>query len=342
MQRTCEGAVGRSAAAVPRPTRPAPRRTSVVMPVRNAAETLAEQLEALASQTYTGDWELVVADNGSRDATRRRIAEAADRLPTLHVVDAARPRGISTARNRGVAAATGDLLLFCDGDDVVAPDWIEQMVRAARDGDLVGGRLDPTRLNPPDLRRSRPPPQDGGLARAHDHLPYGTGASLGVWADVMAALGGFDERFRTCGDDVDLSWRAQAAGHRLVHAPAAVTHYRYRTSLARAVVQALRYGVADSMLARRHRHHLPHRPRLRRHVRPLRDLPQLVQGPHARRRWVWGTALRVGALLGVLHPRTRRLGAVPPRTPHGTPAATSPPPTPPLAPTGTLDERSCS
>ncbi len=61
--------------------------TSVVIPVRNGAATLAEQLEALAQQEYDDEWEVVVADNGSSDATREVVNGFRD-LPQLRVVDA--------------------------------------------------------------------------------------------------------------------------------------------------------------------------------------------------------------------------------------------------------------
>lgn len=296
--------------------RPDPARVSVVMPVRNAADTVHVQLAALAGQSWSGDWEVVVADNGSRDATRDRVEAFTDRLP-LRVVDASGRRGIGVARNRGIAAATGDLLLFCDADDMVADDWLATMVAAARHADLVGGRLDPMRLNPPHVRDSRPSPQPGRLATAHRHLPYATGASLAIWRDVVVELGGFAEEFRTCGDDIDLSWRAQLAGHHLVYAPQAVTHYRYRRRTTSSLVQAFRYGLADTMLARRHGAHVP-RPRLRRHARPLREVAHLLRGPAARRRWAWSASVHLGGLVAIVHPRTWLVPMVGPAPPVAT------------------------
>lgn len=283
--------------------RPAPDLVSVIMPVRDASATLSHQLEALAQQTWTGRWELVVVDDGSRDDSPAVAERFTDRLP-LRLVGTSARHGIGAARNRGIAAARGQLLLFCDADDVVSPDWLAAMVDAAQRGDVVGGRFEIVRLNRPDVRTSRPAPQgDAGLARAHGHA-YATGASLGMWTSVAEHLGGFDESFRTAGDDIDLSWRAQRAGYRLVHAPDAVTHYRYRTSTARMVGQAFRYGLADTMLYRRYRHHLP-RPALRRYAGLVRTLPLLLRGPASRRRrWCWLAGLRLGMLLGAVHPRT--------------------------------------
>lgn len=282
---------------------PGPDLVSVIMPVRNARATLPHQLEAMAEQTWTGDWELVLVDDGSRDGSPAVATRFADRLP-LRLVSTSARHGISAARNQGIAAARGQLLLFCDADDVVSSGWLAAMVETAHRGDVVGGRFEIDRLNRPDVRTSRPAPQgDTGLAKAHGHA-YATGASLGIWASVAEALGGFEESFRTAGDDVDLSWRAQRAGYRLVHAPDAVTHYRYRTSTTRMVGQAFRYGLADTMLYRRYRHDLP-RPALGRYARIVTNLPMLLRGPASRRRWwCWHVGLRLGMLLGVVHPRT--------------------------------------
>ena len=93
---------------------------SVVIPARNAARTLDAQLQALAAQRFPAEWEVLVSDNGSTDATRAVAVEWAGRIPLLRVIDASARPGASAARNLGAAAAHGELLLFCDADDVVA------------------------------------------------------------------------------------------------------------------------------------------------------------------------------------------------------------------------------
>jgi len=102
---------------------------SVVIPALNVADTIGDQLDALAHQTYAGAWEVVVSDNGSTDATRERVEVWRDRLPHLRIVDSSRRRGVSPARNVGVEAARGDLVLICDGDDVVGVLSVRDIVR---------------------------------------------------------------------------------------------------------------------------------------------------------------------------------------------------------------------
>jgi len=93
---------------------------SVVVPVRQGARTLGEQLEALSRQTYSGEWELIICDNGSTDGTRGRALAWQGALP-LRIVDASAKKGVAHARNVGIEATRGAYVLICDADDVVDP-----------------------------------------------------------------------------------------------------------------------------------------------------------------------------------------------------------------------------
>ncbi len=115
---------------------------SVVIPVHNVAATLGAQLDALADQDYRGDFEVIVADNLSTDRTRDVIASFSSRLPGLRLVKAFEKQGASYARNVGTRAATGDLILGCDGDDVVLGGWVSGLVDALSRFDIVGGWYD--------------------------------------------------------------------------------------------------------------------------------------------------------------------------------------------------------
>ena len=128
----------------------------MVIPVRNGAETLAAQLSALASaKPPSVAFEVLIADNGSTDDTLAVARSYSDRLE-LRVVDASRAQGVNVARNCGVRAAIGDVVLLCDSDDEVDVDWLTAMERAFNDGhQLVGGPIDYRRLNPAEVRAWR-------------------------------------------------------------------------------------------------------------------------------------------------------------------------------------------
>src|SRR4051812_31222858 len=122
------------------------------MPVLNGEAHIADQLAALAAQTYEGDWELVVVDNGCSDRTIEIARDWAPRFPRLRIADATRRRGLNVARNAGAAAARGDFLAFCDADDVASPGWLAALASAAPEADVVGGRLEWETLNDPVVR----------------------------------------------------------------------------------------------------------------------------------------------------------------------------------------------
>jgi glycosyltransferase involved in cell wall biosynthesis len=229
---------------------PPPERISVIVPVRNGADTLAGQFEALAAQTYPGEWELILADNGSTDGTRELADRWAPRLANLTVVDASERQGSSFARNCGAGRATGDFLAFCDADDVVVPEWLESLASAARDFDAVTGLQEVSAINPDGVQAWRPP-RASGLPRSR-FLPYAPSCNLGVWSAVFRQTGGFDEEYPQS-HDVEWSWRAQLASFTLGFAPGAVVHYRYRTSSRDVSRQAYLSGLDSARLYRDYR-----------------------------------------------------------------------------------------
>lgn len=221
---------------------------SIVVPVRNGAATLGEQLEALARMDEAPcDVEVVVADNGSTDATAELAQAFVGRLP-LRVVGCGHASGINVARNCGVRAASGDRVLLCDADDQVDAGWLAAMHRAFEaGGEVLGGPLDYRRLNPSTVRAWRGADQ-AHVDVLHGFLPAAHGANLGFTRAVFDAIGGFDERFRGGGDDTDFVWRAQLAGYTLQEVPAAIVHYRLRPTLGTHARQWYAYGRSEALL----------------------------------------------------------------------------------------------
>jgi rSAM/selenodomain-associated transferase 2 len=153
-------------------------RASVIVPVLDEEGALPGLLGHLAA--LPGDWEVIVADGGSRDATRAIAAARGAR-----VIDA--PRGRAAQQNVGAAAASGDVLLFLHADSRLPPSAHASLTAALRDPAVAGGNF--------HLRF------DGGdrFSRVLGAW-YGVQRRLGVWygdstiwarPDVFAALGGF-------------------------------------------------------------------------------------------------------------------------------------------------------
>ena len=274
---------------------------SVVIPALNAAETIGTQLDALARQDVGVAWEVIVVDNGSSDGTLDVCRSYAGRLPVLRTISCAVP-GTSAARNAGAAASSGDLLLFCDADDEVAPGWVTAMVAALETSDAVGGTIENDRLT------GQPLPY---LPRHPDHLPVVAGflpraitANLGVRRRVFEDLGGFAAEYDYGGPDTEFCWRLQLASYRLTYAPDAVVHYRHRHTLRSVAVKAYRTGRSRGRLFRDYAARGMPRPRLAgvvlRWCRLVLTLPGAAVSPRLRWWWTEQAAGAAGRLAGSL------------------------------------------
>lgn len=279
---------------------------SVVLCVRNAASTIGEQLEALSRQTFDR-WELVVVDNGCTDGTLDIVEAWRAQLPDVRVVAAHERAGLAYARNVGVRAAVRPAIAFCDGDDAVDANWLTVLWRDLQRFDHVGGALDVTKLSDPDAIFWRDgSPTRNGLYVAHGYLPHPVGANFAVWRNVYLEVGGCDEQFIACSDDVDLSWRIQEAGRTLGFSPEAIVNYRLRSSMRDVVKQRWAYGRTEGLLRRKYGSKMkvqPLMPYLKFMLRVVPRVDHLIRSRKLRGRWLCLVSYRGGRLYGALQNR---------------------------------------
>lgn len=239
-----------------------PASVSVVIAAHNAAGTLGAQLEALRAQDYPGRFEVIVADNGSTDEVAGYLArhEARERL-RLRCVDASGRPGPAHARNIGISSATGDLIAFCDADDVVRPGWLRNLVAAAGHCSLVTGAVETRTLNSETVRRWMPMPPPDRPLEVPGFLRVAMAANMACWADALRKVGGFDESYRNGYEDADLALRVQLSGGTVGHCADALIAYRLRDTTAALWRQSLTYGKGSVQLYADYRPYgMPRRP----------------------------------------------------------------------------------
>ncbi|MDQ2583963.1 glycosyltransferase [Saccharothrix yanglingensis] len=224
---------------------PVPGLVSVVMLVRNRLEYTRRALASLANAS--GDLEVVVVDNGSRDGTAEHLA-GLDHPHPLTVLRHEDDRGGSERRNVGAAAARGEFLLFLDNDVLVDEPHAVEALAAELTADPGLGAVSPLLLYPGGsglvqcagggattdgrigaVGRGRPV---GAEHRAHRDQVWAPTAALMVRHSSFRRVGGFDESFDPVSlcEDVDLCCRLRAAGERLRYVGSvAVRHFEGTT-----------------------------------------------------------------------------------------------------------------
>ena len=233
----------------------AKKKLSVIIPCLNAANTIAAQLEALASQRCSEPWEIIVSDNGSSDNSRAVIHSFMDRISNLRVVDSSDRRGPAHARNVGARNAAGESLAFCDADDEVGFGWVAAMGQALSKHDFVACRWDIKKLNEPSLQKSRGGnPQEKGLQIIWypPYLPHAGGGGLGIKRSIHEAIDGFDESLGIL-EDTDYCFRVQNAGVKLEFVPEAVIHVRFRDNSAAVFNQTRLWAKYNVFLYKKYR-----------------------------------------------------------------------------------------
>ena len=224
---------------------------SVIVPVRNGMPWLEEQLRALAEQECDEPWEVIVANNNSTDESVQVAQEWSLRSPSIRLVDASKAQGPGGTRNAGVEAASGELLAFCDADDIVAQGWLRAHIAALAEADISAGVFDYWSLNgqpaPSPLSYALPP-----AIGLFGFLPAAGSGNLAIRRSAFEDVGGFSEDLMT-GEDLDLSWRVQLRGHRFALNTDAVLARRDQRGFTAVFRRYTSYGRCGPTLFRRFR-----------------------------------------------------------------------------------------
>ena len=242
-------AVQRAFATAPHYPLPNYPRVSVVVASYNGARTLETCLASLERLNYP-DYEIILVDDGSTDSTCR-IASEHPRIRYLFQEN----KGLSVARNTGIAAAAGKVVAFTDSDCRADEDWLYYLISDLLSSDFagIGGH-------------NFLPPEDSWIAAAvmvspggpahvmlndrdAEHIP---GCNMAFYKWALDEIAGFDPIYRKAGDDVDVCWRLQQCGYRIGFSPAGfVWHYR-RATVQTYLKQQAGYGEAEALLMTKH------------------------------------------------------------------------------------------
>jgi GT2 family glycosyltransferase len=220
---------------------------SVVVCTYNGARIIRDCLKGLASLDYP-NYEVIVVNDGSTDNTATIVQEYGFRLITTE------NQGLSSARNTGMEAATGEIIAYTDDDARPDRDWLTYLAATFMDRDYVA-------VGGPNIA----PPDDGLIAQCVSNSPGGPihillsdteaehipGCNLAVRKVSLRAIGGFDPVYRVAGDDVDVCWRLRDRGWKLGFSPSAMVWHHRRNSVRAYWKQQKGYGKAEALLEKK-------------------------------------------------------------------------------------------
>lgn len=212
---------------------------SVILCCYNSATRLSKTLEYLAAQKVTSatQWELIIINNNSTDATKDeaiRIWQDLGSSVPFQVVDEARP-GLSFAREKGMSEAQYDIFLFCDDDNWLQATYVEQVYTTFNTfpelGALGGWCSAVFEGDKPDwfdtfagnFAVGKPMTSTGYLTKANDYI-YGAGMALSIYAVQHLKQKGFknilSDRKGTAlssGGDVELIYAIKLVGYKVMY-----------------------------------------------------------------------------------------------------------------------------
>ncbi len=230
---------------------------SIVLPVRNEANTILGAIRSALAQAYDGELEVVVADGGSTDGTLDILRREAGRDARVRIVD--NPAGITPAGlNAAIRAATGEVIVRLDGHSVLPDGYIARAVDVLfREGaDNVGGVQAAVGDGWMQKATAAAMSNPIGVGDARFHYGGDSGPAdtvyLGVFRrEVFDRIGFFDETLLR-NQDYELNYRIRASGGIVWFDPELRVEYRPRKSLRGLWAQYSQYGAWKREVLRRH------------------------------------------------------------------------------------------
>ena len=109
---------------------------SIIIPAYNAENCIERCLDSILDQDYHNEIEIIVVNDGSTDSTGSILNKYQKQIPSVFRIITKENGGVSSARNAGLDAATGDWIWFCDADDYICKNGLSYVLNSFVDDDI--------------------------------------------------------------------------------------------------------------------------------------------------------------------------------------------------------------
>ena len=226
----------------------------VVIPGFNAAATIVEALESLATQVVDAPFHVLFVDDCSTDNTVALVRDVAETFPLpIGVLRMQRNGGVSRARNVGLIATESRLIVFLDADDLAHPDYVDSQMAAHQ---VVNGPAITYALLDSSVFASSSSVVSGAVQRTSGAIAYGVipaagAGSMALNREAIETIGLFDPTLIGC-EDFDLSVRAWLTDVPLTEAPGALCYYRQRDDKQEVFDQRVRFSMSHVLMTKKY------------------------------------------------------------------------------------------
>ncbi|MEM8860222.1 MAG: glycosyltransferase family 2 protein [Chloroflexota bacterium] len=214
---------------------------SIIIPHWNGKYHLDVCLNSLRQQTVQ-DFEVIVVDNGSEDGSQAYIKA---KFPEVKLIENGENLGFTGACIKGYEAAVGDFIILLNNDTEATPNWLEKLLAGFENQPEIGSVIGKILLfdardtfhTAGDIVRIDGSPGNRGVWQTDEgqydepeFIMSGCGAAVAYRKEALQDAGFLDNSFYFSCEDVDLGWRLNLAGWRVLYQPDAVLYHKLKAS----------------------------------------------------------------------------------------------------------------
>ncbi|MEM7798090.1 MAG: glycosyltransferase family 2 protein [Chloroflexota bacterium] len=216
-------------------------RASIIIPHWNGRHHLNDCLNSLRAQTLQ-DFEILLVDNGSEDGSQHYVR---DHFPEVTLIELGSNRGFTGAVIAGYEASCGEFVVLLNNDTQADPEWLERLLNGFSQDSRIGSTIGKILLfderdklhTAGDFIRIDGSPgncgvwqKDRGQFDESRFVISGCGAAVAYRREALQAVGFIDDDFFFSCEDVDLGWRLNLAGWRVIYLPDAIIYHKVKAS----------------------------------------------------------------------------------------------------------------